>query len=908
MTPLGVISMLTLVGAASWSAVLAWRPTDLRLRLLAGLLSVVALGHLLSIAMGLEWGAVALPGLGDLSDLGLAVVVLLTVLLLDRVISRHGGVVRAYGEERAYLEELFESSPEAIALIDRDGAVMRANDAFIKLFGYSAAELAGRSIDELLAPDEHAEEAVDLTRKVARGEKVAVEAVRRRKDGTLVDVAITGAPVRIPTGRIAIFGVYRDVTERKRVEAALGQLEKAVETTQLGVTVTDINGRIIYTNPADAAMHGFSVGELIGQDVRVFAPGGVGKPMTVEQIEAMESWRRESINARKDGSTFPVHLMSDVLRDAEGNIVSIVTTCEDISGRKEAESALRESEERYALAARGANDGLWDWNLETNEVYYSDRWKSILGYGEAEIEPNIEAWLGRVHLDDLERVRGELDAHVEGRSSHYDNEHRIRCKDGTYRWVLVRAIAVRDADGSAHRMAGWLTDVTPRKRVEEELARDALYDPLTGLPNRAFFTNLLDRSVRRSRRRKGYEFALLFLDLDRFKLINDSLGHDTGDELLVGVAERLEKCLRPGDVVARLAGDEFCILLDDIKESSDATRVAERVQEALKAPFNLKGHNVFATVSIGIALSQRGMEGPEHLLRDADTAMYRAKARGKARFEVFDKAMHARAMAVLQLENDLRHALENEHFRLMYQPVVSLDSRRIDGFEALVRWEHPERGMVAPMDFVPVAEETGLIVPLGHWVLRQACRQMADWAARYDALPDLSVSVNLSAKQLQQADLVQKVTEALREAELEPRRLKLEIAEPVLMDDPDYNMELVRELNDLGVQVQIDDFGTGYSSLAYLGRFNIDTLKIDRSFISKVGVPEDKGVIAEAIITLARDLGINVIAEGIETDEQSKSLIELKCEHGQGFLYSQPVDSETAGKLLDEQNDHRKKK
>jgi diguanylate cyclase (GGDEF)-like protein/PAS domain S-box-containing protein len=691
------------------------------------------------------------------------------------------------------------------------------------------------------------------------------------------------------------------VSERTQVEQELRRLQMAVETLQLGVTVTDLKGRIIYVNPADAAMHGYTQEELIGEDVGLYAPPDQREPLGLDQIEKMKSWRRESLNVRRDGTVFPVHLMSDVLRGPTGEPVSIVTTCEDISSRKAAEQAVRDSEERYALAARGANDGLWDWNLETGEVYFSERWKSILGYGVEEVENDIDAWLERVHPEDIERVRGALDAHLEQRSPHYENEHRVRHKDGSFRWVLIRGIAVRDGDGKPHRMAGSLTDITPRKQVEEQLAHDALYDPLTALPNRAFFTNILERSERRAKRRRGYQFAVLFCDLDRFKVVNDSLGHSAGDQLLIGFAERLERCLRPGDLVARLAGDEFCILLDDIKESGDATRVAERIQEELRSPFKIGSHDLFATVSIGIAMSESSSDGPEHLLRDADTAMYRAKARGRARFEVFDKAMHARAMAVLELENDLRGALEQDQFCLEYQPVVSLLGEDILGFEALVRWRHPERGLIPPDEFIPIAEETGLIVPLGLRVLQEACGRMATWIREPPDLPDLFVSVNLAAKQLQQADLLERVTAVLRESGLDPHRLKLEIAETVLMDDPDFNLAVVRDLADLGVQVQIDDFGTGYSSLSYLNRFRIDTLKIDRSFISKLSSAHDeKSIVAEAIIKLARDLGIRVIAEGVETEEQSHSLRQLRCEEAQGFLYSRPVDGEKAAAMLKE--------
>ncbi|MDH3571578.1 MAG: EAL domain-containing protein, partial [Gemmatimonadota bacterium] len=743
----------------------------------------------------------------------------------------------------------------------------------------------------------------DITRRISRGERVTMEAVRRRKDGRLVEVAIIGAPVKVGSGRVAVFGIYRDITERKQIEQELRRLQKAVETTQLGVTVTDVEGKITYVNPAEADMHGWKVEELHGKDVRTFAAESAAMPMSAPQLQAVTSWRRESVNVRKNGSVFPVQLMSDVVRDADGTILGIVTTCEDITRRKEAEAALRTSEERYALAARGSNDGLWDWEVPAGLVYYSDRWWSMLGYDKAEVGSDIEAWLGRVHSEDSERVRGDLDAHLNGAMEQFESEHRLRHKDGTYRWILVRGLVVRNDEGRPLRMAGSLTDISARKRIEESLARDALYDPLTSLPNRGFFTNLLERSARRVQRRGDYHFAVLFLDLDRFKVVNDSLGHDTGDRLLKGVAQRLERCLRPGDVVARLAGDEFCILVDGIENIGDATRVAERVQEELRAPFVLNGHRVFATASIGIATSTTGNARPENLLRDADTAMYRAKSSGRGRIEVFDAKMHERAMYVLQVESDLRTALEENRFRLVYLPVVSLETRRIMGFEALLRWDHPERGTVSPAEFVPVAEETGVIVALGLWVLRTACRQFTSWLERHPLDDSFSISVNLSSKQLQQVDFVEQLEAILRETRMSPSRLKLEVTETVLMNDPDFSTEVVRRLDKLGVQIQIDDFGTGYSSLSYLNRLRVDTLKIDRSFIKSLGEPGERATIVQAIIRLARDLGIHVIAEGVETSEQLDSLRTLECEHGQGFLFSQPVDGERALTLLSTQAD-----
>ena len=812
---------------------------------------------------------------------------------------RQSSAARQISEHRAFIEELFATSTEGIALLDEAGRVIEVNGAFSEVLGYPEAEVTGRPIADLLSAGNGGPAHSEIIRRIVAGEKVESETVIRHHNGTTVPVSILGAHVRIPDKPIAAYIVYRDVTTRKQVENAFRQMEKAVGTMQLGVTITDLDGRIVYANPADATMHGYEVNELIGQDVRVFAPPGRAKPMSREQIESMRTWRRDSYNQRKDGSVFPVHLMSDVVRDASGETIGIVTTAEDITHRQRAERALRESEQRYSLAIRGANDGLWDWNLETDEVYYSARWKSMLGYGDADIDNAPGAWLGRVHEDDVGRVKAELSAHREDHSPHFENEHRIRQKDGTYRWVLARGIAERSPDGRPYRIAGSLTDIAQRKGVEEQLVQEALYDPLTKLPNRAFITGLLSRSFRRTKRLKDYVFAILFIDLDRFKVVNDSLGHAAGDQVLMEIAGRIQECLRPGDVVARLGGDEFCVLLDDIKDSSDTTRIAERINTAMDAPIDLDGREVFTTASIGIAVSEPSLDGPEHLLRHADTAMYRAKARGKARYEIFDRAMHQRAIALLQLETDIREAVNKQQFRLVYLPVVNITTERISGFEALVRWDHPERGLVPAGSFIPLAEETGLIVPLGWWILEQACTQMAKWSQRYPDIQDLSVSVNLSAKQLRQPDLLDKVEGAINGSGLKPEKLKLEIAETVLMDEPDANIQLIHSLRDLGVRVQVDDFGTGSSSLSYLNRFRVDTLKIDRSFISRVGVPGEKAAIVQAMISLARNLGIRVIAEGVETSQQSETLMSFQCDQAQGYLFSEPLDPNEVGALLD---------
>lgn len=566
--------------------------------------------------------------------------------------------------------------------------------------------------------------------------------------------------------------------------------------------------------------------------------------------------------------------------------------------RKHAEEALRVSEERYALAARGANDGLWDWDLVRNKTYFSPRWKSMLGWEEHEIGDSPEEWFGRIHPDDVDRVRADIQAHLEEQTPHYEDEYRMLHRDGNYLWMLGRGIAVRDSSGKAYRMAGSQTDITRGKVV----------DVLTGLPNRVLFMDRLSRSFERARRRKDKTFALIFLDLDSFKLINDSLGHLIGDQLLVAIASRLEATVRSTDsvarfgrnhTIARLGGDEFTILLEDISSALDVTRVAERISAELSTPYAVGGQELFPTASIGIALYNPSYQGPEEMLRDADIAMYSAKALGKGRYEIFDANMRANTIARLQLETELRRAVERKEFENYYQVIVNLNTGRICGFEALIRWKHATRGIISPGEFIPVAEETGLIVPLGQYVLKSACQQMRIWQTRYHHEPPLFVSVNLSARHFLQSDLVQQCRAVLYETQLSNSSLSLEVTESAMMPDPETAIELMNQLKALGIKISLDDFGTGYSSLSYLHRFPLDSLKIDRSFVSRI-MEDDE--IVRTIITLGRNLGLRVIAEGVETMEQVAKLRELGCEFGQGYCFSVPVNAQEATDLLAEEH------
>lgn len=695
----------------------------------------------------------------------------------------------------------------------------------------------------------------------------------------------------------------REIIERvKALKTERNFVSAVLDTAATMVIISNTEGRIIRFNRTCERATGYSFDEVKGKHIWDLF-------LTSDEAESVRSIFStlakgqypidyESVWLTKTGDRCTIAWSSTVL-DNQGAVEYIISTGHDITERKQIEEALRQGGERYALAVLAANHGLWDWNLKTNEIYFSPHWKAILGYEEQEIQSSVDEWFSRVHPEDLPRLKVDVAVHLEGTTPSFKSEYRMLHWNGEYRWVLTQGLVVRDEQGQPERLTGSQADITQRKLNEDELRYASSHDALTGLPNRSSFTKRLERAVEQAKQDKDSLFAVLFIDLDRFKVINDSLGHLVGDQLLITVARRLKASLRSGDMVARLGGDEFTILLEHIRSADDATLVADRVAHELTAPINLEGHELFVTASIGIALSANGYEHADDILRDADTTMYRAKAQGRARHEIFNTEMHTQVVAIRELESELRRALERQELQLHYQPIVSLATGEISSVEALLRWNHPRLGLIGPSEFVSLAEETGLIVPIGEWVLWTACNQVKVWHLAGHS--SLRVGVNVSIRQFQsshiQAELPDLVAAVLIETGLPAQALDLEITESLPLTNNEVNSMVLRQLRRLGVQIVLDDFGIG-SSLVVLKQFPISAVKIDQSFVKEIITNYSDSAIITSIINLAHSLGLKVIAEGVETEAQLAWLRAKGCDEIQGYLFSRPLATQELTNLL----------
>lgn len=690
--------------------------------------------------------------------------------------------------------------------------------------------------------------------------------------------------------------LYKHHTEQQLRDSEL-RMRTIFNSAMDGMFLINLEHKTLEINPAGFQMFGYTAEDLMNGDInQLLFPEDIKRAAEESGIWRSGGGPIERRHRRKDGKEIWVEMqVAPLILNGEAHALA---TMRDITERKQDHLALKESEERYMLAALAANDGLWDWNLLTNTIYFSPRWKSILGYAEDEIGDSPDDWFSRVHPEDLDPLRLNLAAHLKGLTGHFEHEHRMLHKDGSYHWILTRGIAVCNGKNIPHRISGSHTDVTDHKRAEEQLLFDAFHDTLTGLPNRALFLDRLKQVLEHCNRREDYAFGVLYLDLDLFKVVNDSLGHHVGDDLLMTIGGLLRSCVRSIDTVARLGGDEFVILLEDISSVEDALFVSDRIHAELISPLHIGEHSVHTSASIGIVFSRRGYAHTGDILRDADIAMYKAKILGRARSAFFEPEMHMQAIARLDLENDLRRAIQLDELHLHYQPIISLSEDKIAGVEALVRWRHPKQGIIMPGEFIPLAEETGLILAVGQWVLREACWQLRDWQTRLKGLYSFYISVNVSGQQLVNPGFIEEVREILQETRVSAKNLRFEITESTLIENKEYIAEIFKSLRQMDIQLFIDDFGTGYSSLRYIQQFPISTVKIDRGFVNQMGANSKDNEIVQSILRFAQDMGLGTVAEGVETIQQYELLKSLSCSYAQGYYFSRPVDASAAEVLI----------
>lgn len=826
-------------------------------------------------------------------------------------------------------DSIFNSINDAILVLSEDATIELINPATVDLTGFSKEDLVGNSVEMLTRNRRFFEKIFERSlHSSIVGNRFEMHCMR--KDGGHFPVSVSTSTIFDPISNShKLVCVARDITKRKRLEAESRAISRiihgAASTANLEELLELIHKtikKIVYAENFFVALYDPAT-EMLTMQFWVDkydpmpAPLKVGRSLSAYVFRQGRSMLFTDADSKKliekgevesVGTDSPIWLGVPlktpagvigvlVVQDYENSDtythrdVELLTSVADQIAlaieRKRADEALRRSQERFELVTRATSDAIWDWNFETNEIWWNEGFQKLFGYLPDEVGTDLESWTERLHPDDTGRVVEDMQRHIKSGNTNWSDEYRFRRKDGTYAFVIDRGYVVYE-DGKPVRMLGSMMDVTERKSLEDQLTHQALHDPLTKIANRALFQNRVDHALTKLARSHS-SLAVLFLDLDNFKAINDSLGHAAGDKLLVAVAERLQDCLRNTDTAARLGGDEFAVLVETVHRPDEAVMIAERILSVFRQPFNIEGKEIFVGTSIGIAASSTNAMSSEALLRNADLAMYLAKSQGKGSYVVFEPRMHEALMERIELEEDLRRGIEHKEFVIHYQPILDLESKDMLGMEALVRWMHPRYGMLSPIKFIPLAEETNLIVPLGDWILGEACRQVQSWREEYASELDVSVTVNISIRQFQQKELVEMVSRALKASGLPPGSLILEITESFMMQDTEATIAKLHELKGLGVRLAIDDFGTGYSSLSYLQRFPIDILKIDKSFVDKLGQGSEGNAVARAIIMMGDSLNLKTIAEGIEHPQQIDELQHLGCGAGQGFHFAKPL-------------------
>lgn len=852
-------------------------------------------------------------------------------------------------QARLHVHEVVDFLSDAYLVTDPYGAILDANDAAVAMLQGTETTLVGKTLDAFIVAEQRTYFFSKLIELRSSDRIQEWSASLQPPHGEPLDVTVRLGSSRDAQGRvIALRWLIREISSLRRIEGRAALQYAVSKVLAEASTLDDAASQLL---PAIGTALGWDLGTLwsldlhdnvlccidqwqsatvsnteftnVSRDLRFAA--GVGLPgrvwergdpvwianMLEEDVSNFSRLQAALSSGLRAGFAFPIRganrvlgvieFYSRVVRQPDEDLIDLVAALGRQIGqfteRKLIEQTLRESENKYRSVVETVQEVIFRADGSGKWTFLNPAWEELSGFT---VEESIgNEILNAVYPHDRDHATGLFGALLDGTKHACRHDLRFVTKDSNYRWFEVNARSTIGPDGTVLGIAGTLNDITLRRRAEEQLLHNAFHDPLTGLPNRSLFLDRLSRAIERAKRYENHMFAVLFLDLDRFKAINDSLGHLIGDLLLIEVARRLNSCLRLGDTVARLGGDEFVLLLEDLADIGDAMSVAERVHQELGMTFELQGYAVSTSASIGIAVNTPEYDRPEDLLRDADIAMYRAKVKGKGCCMIFDPTMHERAVAQLQIEAEMRLGLERGEFLLHYQPIVSVTTGAIIGVEALLRWQHPERGLVPPSEFIPIAEETGLIIPLGEWVLRTACAQTKAW--HDTGLPKFFVAVNLSPRQFKHQTLSAMVGHILWETGLEPRYLEFELTENCIMDNEETTMSIVRDLKALGVQLSIDDFGTGYNSLSYLKRFPIGTVKIDRSFVRDLATDKYDAAITTAIIALARSLKLGSTAEGVETEAQLAFLQDHECEARQGYLYSCPLPPEALTSLLFEQ-------
>jgi len=804
-------------------------------------------------------------------------------------------------ESESRYRTLFENANDIIYVHDLEGNYLSLNQAAERAFGYTRDEVLKLNMRDVTTP-EHLELArAKLAEKIAGHTKqTTYEADCITKNGEILTLEINSSIVYKDGKPVAVQGIARDITERKRTDEALKRSEKEYrdlfENANDLIYTHDLRGNFTSLNRAGEKITGYSREEALEMNITdvvapEFMPGA--KQMIAEKLASGSSTSYELEIIAKSGKRVSLELSTRLIT-VDGLPVGVQGIGRDITSRKEAEASLHQAVSLFASTFESTADGIVVLNRDRKIEAYNQKFIEMW-----QVDPDTAATKdGKKLAIFAAQQTKEPEQYLAGLERLFRDPLAVSTEIIEFKdcRIYERYSQPQFLEGRPVGRVCCYRDVTEREQAEEKLRHHAMHDMLTDLPNRVAFMEHLTQAIDRKAANPVNHFAVLFLDLDRFKIINDSLGHVVGDKLLVAIAGRLLSSVRPGDIVARLGGDEFTVLLNKSGDVKEVARIAERLHSQIAAPFKIDNYEVFTTASIGVIIADDLPREADDFLRDADTAMYRAKEAGKARYEIFDRDMHAHNLNVLQLETDLRHAVERNEFEVYYQPIVDLGTGNVREFEALIRWRHPLHGLISPDTFIRVAEETGMIIPIGQWIIEKACSHTAEWQKTSDVL--LSTSVNLSAKQLVHPHLCSQVKEVIENSGLDPRQLKLEVTESTVMDNSERSLSVLSELAGLGVALSTDDFGTGYSSLSYLHRFPFSRLKIDRSFIAKMDQDEKSAAIVKTILMLGENLGIEVVAEGIETAFQLASLRSLGCRLGQGYIFSEPVNANLAKELL----------